>query len=233
MKILIISDIHANYEALKTLDALEKDYDHLIFLGDIVDYGPCPKECINYIKRRAYKAVRGNHDNALAYNVDCGCSYKYKHLSQASREYNKKLLDDKDISYLAGLALSQMFNLDRYSFFMTHASPKGDLYKYLYPDLPDDIWISEINGIDADFILLGHIHRPFVKKIGRMTVINPGSVGQPRDGKPGGSYAIWEDGVATIKGFTYDINKTISAIGRSSMGSDIIEGLSNILRIGE
>lgn len=232
MKLLILSDIHANYEALKRLDAIEGDYDYLICLGDLVDYGPQPKECIDYVKKRAYRAVRGNHDNALAYDVDCGCSYKYKHLSLASRRHNKKLLDSGDTAYLAGLELNQRFDLSGSSFFMTHASPKGDLYKYLYPEIPDDAWISEIDGIGADFILLGHIHIPFVKRIGMTTIVNPGSVGQPRDSQPDGSYAVWDDGVVTIKRFSYDIIKTIDAIKRSGMEEDIVEGLSAILRRG-
>lgn len=232
MKILVISDIHANYEALKRFDAIEKDYDHLIFLGDMVDYGPQPKECIDYVKGRAYKAVRGNHDNALVYNMDCGCSHKYKHLSQASREHNKMLLDSEEIAFLASLPLIASFDLAGYSFFMTHASPKGDLYRYLYPETQDDLWISEVEGIDVDFILLGHTHIPFVKKIGGTTIVNPGSIGQPRDGNPNGSYAVWEDGVPTIKRFPYDIEKTISAIKKSGMEEDIVKGLSVILRRG-
>lgn len=232
MKIILLSDIHANYEALKRFDAIEKDYDHLIFLGDIVDYGPQPKECINYIKKRAYRGVRGNHDNALAYNMDCGCSYGYKHLSQASRAYNKMLLDSEDIAFLAGLPLIASFDLAGYSFFMAHASPKGDLYRYLYPEAQDDLWISEVEGIDVDFIFLGHIHIPFVKKIGGTTIVNPGSIGQPRDGDPNGSYAIWEDGISTIKRFPYDIEGTISAINKSGMEEDIVKDLSVILRRG-
>lgn len=232
MKLLIISDIHANYEALKRLDSMETDYDHLVFLGDAVDYGPEPKECIDFIKKRAYRAVRGNHDNALAYNTDCGCSNKYKHLSLETRRYNRMLLDNEDISYLAGLPLMDRFSLGGSSFFMTHASPKGDLYRYLYLQMSDDAWGSEIDGIDAGFVLLGHIHIPFVKKIGSTTIINPGSAGQPRDGDPKGSYAIWNDGVVTLKRFTYDVNKTIEEIEMSGMEKDVVEGLSAILRRG-
>lgn len=232
MKLLILSDIHANYEALKGVNSVEGDYDHLIILGDIVDYGPQPKECIEFTRMSAGRAVRGNHDNALAYNTECGCSYKYKHLSLESRRYNRGLLNNEDIAYLAGLPLEQRFDLGGSSFLATHASPKGDLCRYLYPDIPDETWISEIEGIRADFILLGHIHIPFVRKIGMTTIINPGSVGQPRDGDPKGSYAIWDDGVVTIKRFFYDINKTIRKIERSGMEKDIIEGLSAILRRG-
>lgn len=232
MKLLIVSDIHANYEALKRLDSIEADYDHLVFLGDAVDYGPEPKGCIDFIKKRAYRAVRGNHDNALAYNTDCGCSSKYKHLSLETRRYNRMLLDNEDISYLAGLPLMDRFALGDSSFFMTHASPKGDLYRYLYPQMSDDAWGSEIDGIDAGFVLLGHIHIPFVRKIGSTTIINPGSAGQPRDGDPRGSYAIWENGVVILKRFSYDIDKTIDAIERSGMEEEVVKDLSSILRSG-
>ena len=142
------------------------------------------------------------------------------------------LLDSEDISYLAGLPLMDRFTLGDSSFFMTHASPKGDLYRYLYPQMSDEAWGSEIDGIDADFVLLGHIHIPFVKRVGKTTIINPGSAGQPRDGDPRGSYAIWENGVVILKRFSYDIDKTIDAIERSGMEEEVVKDLSSILRSG-
>jgi len=72
MKILVISDVHANYEALKSTLALPHDI--ALFAGDIVDYGPRPKECIETLKNVSFKMVRGNHDNAVAFNTDCGYS---------------------------------------------------------------------------------------------------------------------------------------------------------------
>ena len=91
MKLLLIADIHANYEALQTV--LEIPHDRAICLGDIVDYGPDPEKCIDLLRKKVILTIRGNHDNAVAFKVDCQCGYKYKHLSIATREYTRKVLD--------------------------------------------------------------------------------------------------------------------------------------------
>jgi predicted phosphodiesterase len=85
-RILFISDLHANREALDSV--LENvGYDEVFCLGDFVDYGPEPAECIDWARRNGIVTVIGNHDNAVAFKVDCGCGYAYKHLSVATREY--------------------------------------------------------------------------------------------------------------------------------------------------
>ena len=68
MKLLLIADIHANYEALRTLT--EVPHDRVICLGDIVDYGPEPDKCINLLREKVIPTIRGNHDNAVAFKVD-------------------------------------------------------------------------------------------------------------------------------------------------------------------
>ncbi len=229
MKILIISDIHANPTALKSI---KETYDYLICLGDLVDYGPDPRSAIDFVRKNSYKVVRGNHDNALAFGVDCGCSYTFKHLSIATREYHREILDEDEIEYLRSTPLSEEFELGGARFFLAHASPQGDLYKYLKPDTDDSIWRNEIEGINADFIFVGHTHLPVIKEIDRRIIVNPGSVGQPRDGIPQASYAIWEDGRVTLKRVPYDIEKTISALMATQLDPRIINELSNVLRKG-
>ena len=84
MKLLVLSDIHSNYVALKTILENER-YDLIAFAGDIVDYGPNPVECIDIIREYADYKVMGNHDAAAAYGIDCYCSYKTKDLSIETR----------------------------------------------------------------------------------------------------------------------------------------------------
>ena len=103
MRLLLIADIHGNYEALQTV--LEIPHDRAICLGDIVDYGPDPDKCIDLLRKKAIPTIRGNHDNAVAFKVDCQCGYKYKHLSIATREYTWKVLDRDRMEYLQKLPL--------------------------------------------------------------------------------------------------------------------------------
>jgi predicted phosphodiesterase len=71
MRISIISDLHAN---LTALESIHEPYDLLLCLGDLVDYGPQPREAIHWVRERALRVIRGNHDHALAYGVDCRCA---------------------------------------------------------------------------------------------------------------------------------------------------------------
>ncbi|MFP4655638.1 MAG: metallophosphoesterase family protein [Methanohalobium sp.] len=74
MKLLIISDIHGNKEALDVV--LDTPYDEIICLGDLVDYGPSPHECIELVQQKNIPTIKGNHDNAVASGFDCGCGYE-------------------------------------------------------------------------------------------------------------------------------------------------------------
>lgn len=229
MKILILSDIHANPVAL---NAINETYDYLFCLGDLVDYGPLPKEVIAYIKNRAYKVVRGNHDNALAYNVDCFCSIAYKELSIVTRHYHQSILDAEEVAYLKTLPLTEDFELNGYKFFLCHAVPQ-DLFKYLRHDAPQNEWIREFEMVEGHFIFIGHTHIPMIKKIDNKVIINPGSVGQPKDGIPEASYAVWEDGRVEIKRVKYNINAATSLIDKMPIGKSIIDRLKEVLIYGK
>lgn len=224
MKILVLSDIHANLAALR---AVEEDYDHLICLGDLVDYGPQPRECIEWVRQRSPKIVRGNHDNAVGHRVDCRCSEKFKPLSLATREYTWGVLNADETGYLAGLPLTERFELDGIRFALFHATPSDPLFRYLALD--EKLWAQEVAALEADFILVGHTHRPFVLKCGPKTVLNPGSVGQPRDGDPRASYAAIHDGHVEPKRVEYDVESTVGALAQTGMTEAIVNRLARVL----
>ncbi|MFQ5956856.1 MAG: metallophosphoesterase family protein, partial [Candidatus Brocadiales bacterium] len=211
MKILIISDIHANHAALTAvMEDTDGEFDHVWCLGDIVNYGPQPKECLEAIRAISDGMVRGNHDNAVGRGVDCGCSIKYQSLADACKGFTRSVLGEEDKGFLAMLPLVDEFEIDGQRFLLSHGSPCGDMYKYLKPSVSDSTLIEELEGVNADFVFLGHTHLPMIikrRKLGRTTVINPGSVGQPRDGSPLASYTIWEDGHVEIKRVEYDLDK--------------------------
>ena len=229
MKILILSDIHANIEAL---EAIREEYDYPLCLGDLVDYGPSPKECIDFIKNNAHAVVRGNHDNAVAFRIDCKCSEAYKQMSVKTRELMWNILGEEEINYLSSLPSNRVIELGGSKFFLTHATPTDNLFKYLPPDTPEHVWQQEIEGVDADFVLLGHTHIPMIKKVGKTTIINPGSVGQSKDVPAVASYAVWNDGEVEIKRVAYDINKTIEKILSTPLDTHIKSNLVTVLEYG-
>src|SRR5665647_3436734 len=120
-RILLIADIHGNYESLQTV--LEIPHDRVICLGDVVNYGPEPDRCIDLLRERAIRTIRGNHDNAVAFKVDCQCGYRYKHLSIATREYTWKILDRARMEYLQKLPPLIKEEIDGKKLYLTHGSP--------------------------------------------------------------------------------------------------------------
>lgn len=215
MRILLITDIHANYEALETV--LEIPHDRAICLGDIVDYGPEPDNCIDLLRMKGITVIRGNHDNAVAFKVDCQCGYKYKYLSIATREYTWKILDQARIEYLQKLPLLIREEIDGKSFYLTHASPRS-MFEYIKPETPDDEIQNMINEamepVEAEFLVVGHSHIPMNRKLGNLKIINPGSVGQPRDGDPRASCAVFdtENGDVEHLRLNYDLDSVCAKI---------------------
>lgn len=215
MKILLIADIHANLEALRTV--LDVPHDRAICLGDIVDYGPDPDKCIDLLRREEIPTIRGNHDNAVAFKADCQCGYKYKHLSIATREYTWDILDRSRMEYLQKLPLVIKEEIDGKELFLTHASPRS-MFEYIKPETPDEdimaMLADPMEPVDAEFLVVGHSHIPMNRKLGDLTIINPGSVGQPRDGDTRAGCAVFDTETGEVEFFrlAYDVDAVCAKI---------------------
>jgi putative phosphoesterase len=233
MKILIISDIHGNYEALLSVTQREKA-DAIFCLGDLVDFGPSPAECVQWVRHHVRgDCVRGNHDNALAYDTDCRSGESFHELSELSRAISRELLHEEQIEYLAGLPIVRTLTVDGLRFHLSHAAPDGDLYKsHLKPNISDASLSAEIADVNAEVILCGHTHLAMVREVDRKIFANPGSVGLPLDGDPRASYAVFHDGKIKLRRAKYDVEKTIGKLLRSPLPADAAERLATILRAG-
>lgn len=232
MRILAISDVHANWPALEAIIAAEP-YDHLTVGGDLVSYGPHPGEVVDLVRARATVAVRGNHDEALAHGVDCRCAPASKPLAEATRAVHRQMLSPAQTAYLGSLPLTGSLKADGKHFFSVHASPREHLYRYtLTPEAPAQHLRAEVAGVEGEFILLGHTHLPMIRRLGDQIVINPGSVGQPRDGDPRASYAVIEDGVPELRRVAYDIERTVRALRALPIQPAVADSLVAILRNG-
>ncbi|MGC8609897.1 MAG: metallophosphoesterase family protein [Thermoplasmata archaeon] len=212
MKILVISDIHSNLEAFE--ESLKENYDILIFSGDAVDYGPDPDIVLDKLIELRPKAVMGNHDAANAFNIDCKCSQEFHELSEYTRNFYRKKLDKKHIDYLSSLPYFLNFEIESYKFTVVHGSLENYLYDYVRPNTSDEILKIKFKNSESDFVIFGHTHLPFSRKIGKTYYINPGSVGQPRDFDNRISYAIIDlnNMNVEIKRKKYNYEKTIEKI---------------------
>ena len=209
MKALIVSDIHSNLEALETVidDANGNGgFDELWALGDLVGYGPDPAACIDLLKEHDARCVAGNHDLAVSGRMGLEMFNEY---AAAAAIWTVGQLDEADVEYLQGLPL----RLEMHGFTAVHGSPRDPVWEYVVNSVAA---LAAFKDIETRLCLVGHSHVPFVCRLeggapafrlatagpvalgdGR-AIINPGSVGQPRDGDPRASYAVYDSDAGTI-----------------------------------
>src|ERR1035438_7125079 len=172
MKLLIVSDIHANLEALQTV--LAESHDELWVLGDLVNYGPNPIEVVDLVRLNASLVVQGNHDYAVGAGSDPRCSSAFREMARAMQNYTEPLLNVDQRAFLRNLPQTAVRTIDGCRFFLCHATPTRPLFQYC-PAEPAR-WASEIEGLPADVVLAGHTHLPSMMDLGKQRIVNPGSV---------------------------------------------------------
>lgn len=231
MRILAISDIHGNLEALRRVLDAAGPVDHVLCTGDLVDYGPRPRECVTLVRERAAVTVRGNHDEAAAFDVSCRCGAAYRAASEATREQVRRALPADQLAWLGQLPIQADLTLGGVRFHLVHATPEHPLYEYLRPDQAAR-WAAQVEAIDADVILVGHTHLPMILRVGAKVVVNPGSVGQPRDGDPRAGFALIDDGVPSLQRCAYDVEATVSDLAATGLSAEWVEQLAGNLRRG-
>jgi putative phosphoesterase len=212
--------------ALEAVLAAEPQPDAVAFCGDVVDYGPQPVECLDWVRENVTYAVRGNHDNAVGSDTDCRCMGTFREYSVATRAWHRTLLDHTDCEFLRQLPTLEWFEWEGKHFRMAHATPQGDLFEYLSMEQ----WGDRIVGLEADFILLGHTHVQGMQTFGTLTVLNPGSVGLARDYQGKACYVVFQDGQMQLKRIPYDVERTIAAMRAAPLPIQVIEGLASVMR---
>lgn len=226
-KIVILSDIHGNYEALK---ALPEAYDELWVLGDLVNYGPQPAEVIEFVREKATLVVRGNHDDAVAFDRDPRCSPAFRRAAEETRRYTASVLTNKHKEYLADLPHYRWVRRGRWTFYLCHAVPSDPLYTYCGGDTAK--WRKELAVAGTDFLFVGHTHIQFSLCEGAQLVVNPGSIGQPKMGKPDPAYAIWENGSVTLHSYKYPVERTVERMRSMQIGTAEQKLLIDVLETG-
>ena len=181
MEYAFISDIHGNLPALECV--LDEVAGYTIYCaGDLVGYGPWPNEVVDCIRSMDMVCVRGNHDYAAVTDDTSGFNYM---ASEAAHWSHRRMTAD-NIRYLS--SLPEVYSSG--DLLIVHGSPRDQLNEYVYPE--DPYFEALFDGLGEGVIVLGHTHVPFVRRVGGKIVFNPGSVGQPRDGNPGASYATYD-----------------------------------------
>lgn len=227
MRVLVISDIHANWAALS---AIKEPHDLCVCLGDLVDYGPQPIECIDWIRENAHCVVRGNHDHGVAQRIVASGSSGFKQLASVTRRIMWQLLDEERVRFLGQLPISKYVRVGEKVLFLVHATPRDPLDEYLFAD--PDAWALRVERVEADIICVGHTHHQFAVRVGDKIVLNPGSVGQPRDNDPRACYAVIDEGKIEIKRVAYNIEDTISRLENLDIPPEAKRFAAQVLRTG-
>ncbi len=228
MRILLIADIHANWPALQAVAA--EPHDVCICLGDLVDYGLDPVPCISWVRDHAQHAVRGNHDHGAAQNVVINGRTGFKYLTGITRPLTRERLSEADLRFLSHMPVTRQVTLDNTRFLLVHATPRDPLDEYAPPD--PEFWARRLENVEADVVCAGHTHQPYVLEVGGKLVINPGSVGQPRDGDPRASCAIIENYKVDLKRIDYAIEDTVATIQSSPLPDSAKDMLIDVFRTG-
>jgi diadenosine tetraphosphatase ApaH/serine/threonine PP2A family protein phosphatase len=242
MRYAIISDIHSNLAAFQAvLNDINKTggIERIWCLGDIVGYGPDPKECIELLRQYEHVCVAGNHDWGALEKIDLN---DFNPEAAAACRWTGQQLGPDEIDYLANLPLT----LHEGDFTLAHGSPREPIWEYLLSTYSARI---SFDYFQTKYCLVGHSHVPavfeqladsedcFLAELSpdaplilgeNRQIINPGGVGQPRDGDPRAAYAIYdsEHGVIQHHRVPYDIDATQQKMAEYGLPSRLITRLS-------
>jgi putative phosphoesterase len=234
MRLLIISDVHANVWALWAVEADAGPVDHILFAGDAVNYGPEPRRSIEWLEQHEVIGVRGNHDHAVAFGADPRASPAKQPLALAMRDWTREQIDPAQTAWLVKLPRQLDCFVGGVKFYVVHGTPVDPLYDYrLKPDCPESLLEQVLVEVKADVLVAGHTHLPLLRPHGSMRIVNPGSVGQPLDGDPRAAYAIWDDGEIIPRKVEYERSAAMDALACTGLPRNVVWSLQETLRQGE
>jgi putative phosphoesterase len=216
MKIAVLADIHGNSLALAAvlIAAKEACVDELLIVGDLVGYYFHPDIVMELLHPWVKQVISGNHEIHLAQakkSISILSDYEKKYGTGLRQALVK--LSGEDLNFLTTLPTSLVIERDGCKILMCHGSP-WDVDQYIYPDSPNELFQRCMNN-NVDIVITGHTHYPIYRKLEKGIFINPGSVGQPRDRKPGAAWALLdtESGTVDLRREIYDIQTVADEAG--------------------
>jgi diadenosine tetraphosphatase ApaH/serine/threonine PP2A family protein phosphatase len=242
MRCAIVADIHANLAAFMAVlvDIKQQgEVEEIWCLGDIVGYGPEPHQCIELLRQTNHVCVAGNHDLAAVGKIG---THDFNPDAAAACQWTAKQLTPHDIVYIESLPLV----IEKGDFTLVHGSPREPVWEYI---LSLSAAKENFSYFKSKFCLVCHSHVRLVFRLGKdgscsfshfspdsalglsegRLIINPGAVGQPRDGDPRASYAIYDSEAGQIRLYRvpYDITATQAKMVEQRLPMRLVARLSH------
>lgn len=240
MRILLLSDIHANIIALETVLAHAPAYDAVWCLGDVVGYGPAPNECVARLRGLDALTLKGNHDEAVLGNLPLS---QFRGSARQALGWTARVLSNENCEWLQTLVPKRV--LTEYDVTLVHASPREPIWEYIEDQ---DLALENFPHFDTSFCFFGHTHQPVAYRLRAAErilnvdylperhpyqllpklLLNPGSVGQPRDGDRRAAYALYDTGsqILTHYRIEYNIAATQRAMADAGLPHSLIDRLA-------
>jgi len=232
MRILIISDLQANLEALQALIAVEPAPDAVFCLGDLVGLGPDPAAVVAWFVGSIAHCIAGDDDVALATGIPSHDAPDMAPLVDETLAHARHVLHPTHGDFLRSLPRQLQVDVGDVTFVLAHGDELDGLGDPAM--LPEDTLIDALGGVAADIYLVGHTHRPFIRRLEGIGawLVNPGSLGQPRYGSPDATFAIWQDGHLQIHHLHYHHEQTVQKLRLLPLDPDTFETLAHTLVSG-
>jgi len=246
MRYALISDVHANLEALDAVLAdveARGDVDAIYHLGDLVGYSSHPNEVVARLRARAVAGVAGNYDSTVATDyAHCGCrseSPRQEELAHVSYEYTRGAVTPETKRFLGGLPFSlDLRPLGGHAagprLVLVHGTPTLNTL-YWTEDRPDDFcrkMAARVGLAAGDVIAFGHTHKPWHRVVDGVHFVNTGSVGRPKDGDWRAGYALVDLGGGEPRVEQVRVAYDVDAAARGVIAAGLPEEFADFLRTG-
>jgi putative phosphoesterase len=226
LKIAVLSDVHSNLEALEAASK-NLDANKILVLGDSIGYGANPNEVLDWLQRNKCICIKGNHEEA----VISGETGWFNPFAARAILWTRQKITSANMNFIKSLEAKKIVAVGGLKIVMCHGSPNDPLYEYVYKETHEHLFDYYLQKENSNVIAMGHTHLPYLWVGNNGTVLNPGSVGQPRDGDKRASFATMdvEDGVLVEH---HRVEYDIPSAAKKILDAGLPEMLAKRLHIG-
>jgi putative phosphoesterase len=215
MRLVVMSDIHGNLEALRSVEASLPDHDRVVVAGDHCLEGPRPAEVVDMLRDLGWELLMGNTDRDIVFPPADMNRRKLDVVDWARRR-----LGPERVEWLATLPFSISIQAEGVTVLAVHANPVT-MDEHLQPTMSEEELAPYLSGVEADIVAFGHLHTPYVRPVGKFLLVDVSSVGHPKDCDLRSAYTVfdWGGGRRSVNQvrIPYDVERTVADLRSGDM----------------